>query len=158
MTATNGSDQLERGRQAYARQAWGDAFAGLSRAERESSLEPEDLERLAVAAYLLGKDEDTVHIGARAHHEYLRLGNVPRAARAALWLGMGLLAKGEMARGGGWLGRARRLVDETQEDCVEQGYVLVPAAEQSMYQGDLATAYATFEQAGKIGSASVTRT
>jgi DNA-binding NarL/FixJ family response regulator len=146
-----GSVHLERGRKAYAQQAWGDAFALLSAADKESPLEPEDLERLGVAAHLLGRDEDTAEIGARAHHEYLRRGNVPQAARAALWLGMGLLARGEMARGGGWLARARRLVDETQEDCVEKGYVLVPGALQSMYQGDLATAYAAFEQAGKIG-------
>jgi DNA-binding NarL/FixJ family response regulator len=92
-----------------------------------------------------------VDTGARAHQEHLRLGNPARAARAAFWLGMLLLDKGEMARGGGWLGRARRVLEEAQEDCVEQGYVLVPVAIQTLYDGDLATAHSTFVQAAKIG-------
>jgi len=145
------ADVLDRGRESFQRQAWGDAFAQLTEADQESPLEPEDLERLAVAADLTGRDDDSADMWARAHHEYLRLGNAPRAARSAIWLGMSLLDKGEMARGGGWLARARRLLEETQEDCVEQGYILVPGALQSMYQGDLATAFATFDQAAKIG-------
>jgi DNA-binding CsgD family transcriptional regulator len=145
------ADQLEGGRDAYARQAWGDAFARLSAADKESPLEPEDLELLGVAAGLLGRDEDTADIGARAHHEYLGRGDVPRAARIAFWIGMSLLNRGEMARGGGWIARARRLLDDEQLDCVEQGFVLVPLALQAMSQGDAAAAYAAYEQAGKIG-------
>jgi DNA-binding CsgD family transcriptional regulator len=147
----NTDDALYRGRESFARQAWGDAFAQLSAADKESALEPADLELVAVAAVLVGEDEMAVDTGARAHQEYLRLGNPARAARAAFWLGMLLLDKGEMARGGGWLGRARRVLDEAQEDCVEQGYVLVPVAIQTLYDGDLATAHATFVQAAKIG-------
>jgi DNA-binding CsgD family transcriptional regulator/tetratricopeptide (TPR) repeat protein len=144
-------DALHRGRESFARQQWGDAFAQLSAADAESALEPADLELFAMAAVLIGEDEMAVDTGARAHQEYLRLGNPARAARAAFWLGMLLLDKGEMARGGGWLGRARRVLDEAQEDCVEQGYVLVPVAIQTLYDGDLATAHATFVQAAKIG-------
>jgi DNA-binding CsgD family transcriptional regulator/tetratricopeptide (TPR) repeat protein len=147
----NSDDALHRGRESYARQAWGDAFAQLSAADAESALEPADLELLAMAAALIGADEAAVDIGARAHQEYLRLSNPARAARAAFWVGMLLLDRGEMARGGGWLARARRILDETQEDCVEEGYVLVPVAEQTMYEGDLAKAYATFDRAAKIG-------
>jgi DNA-binding NarL/FixJ family response regulator len=144
-------DALHRGRESFARQQWGDAFAQLSAADAESALEPADLELFAIAAVMIGEDEMAVDIGARAHQEYLRLGNPARAARAAFWLGMLLLDKREMARGGGWLGRARRVLDEAQEDCVEQGYVLVPVAIQTLYDGDLATAHATFVQAAKIG-------
>jgi DNA-binding NarL/FixJ family response regulator len=145
------ADQLERGREAYAGQAWGEAFAQLSAADREAPLGPADLDLLAVAAHLLGRDRDADDIGARAHQEYLRLGDVARAARSAFWLGMSLLNRGEMARGGGWLARARRLLDDEQLDCAEQGFVLVPVALQTMFQGDAAAAYAIFDQAGKIG-------
>jgi len=144
-------DALHRGRQSFAQRAWGDAFARLSAADKESALEPADLELLAEAAVLIGADEVAVDTGARVHQEYLRLSNPARAARAAFWVGMLLLDKGEMARGGGWLARARRILDETQDDCAEQGYVLVPAAIQTMHEGDVATAYATFQQAAKIG-------
>ena len=36
---------------------WGDAFAELSAAQRKGQLDAEDLERLAVAAYMVGRDE-----------------------------------------------------------------------------------------------------
>ncbi|MGH8930124.1 MAG: LuxR C-terminal-related transcriptional regulator [Egibacteraceae bacterium] len=147
------ADGLDRGREAFGRQAWTDAYAQLSAAadHGEASLEAKDLERLAVAAYLVGKDQDSADAWARAHHECLRVGDAARAARCAFWLGLGFLLKGEVARGGGWLARARRLLDDGHLDCVEQGYLLVPAALQSLVEGDAATAYATSSQAAKIG-------
>jgi len=36
---------------------------------------------------------------------------VERAVRCAFWLAYALLNKGELARGGGWLARARRLLE-----------------------------------------------
>jgi DNA-binding CsgD family transcriptional regulator len=148
MTTANA---LDRGRGAFARRAWADAYSGLSAADHEAPLSPEDLERLAVAAYLAGRDDDGAGISARAYHEWLRLGDAPRAARCAFWLGFTLVHRGEFARGGGWLARARRLVDDGDLDCVEQGYLLVPAALQSMAGGDAATACATFGRAAEIG-------
>jgi ATP/maltotriose-dependent transcriptional regulator MalT len=128
-----------------------DAFDDLSAADRETPLAPEDLERLATAAYLVGRDADCDEVLARAHQEWLRFGGTEPAARCAFWLAFGLLNRGELARGGGWLARARRLLDDGHLDCVEQGYVLVPLAIQSLIEGDAAAAYATFGQAAKIG-------
>jgi len=145
------ADMLHRGREAFVQQAWGDAYTQLSSADHEAPLELEDLERLATAAYLVGRDDDSADVWARAHQECLRLGDEARAARCAFWLALGLLLRGELARGGGWLGRARRLLDDAQRDCVEQGFLLVPVALQSLAEGDAATAYATFGQAAKIG-------
>src|SRR6266536_1782649 len=68
------AETLDRGRESFGRQAWGDAFALLSAADRASPLAAEDLERLATAAYLTGRDEDCAVAGARAHHEFLRRG------------------------------------------------------------------------------------
>ena len=75
-----------------------------------------------------------------------------RAARCAFWLAFGLLIQqGEPARSGGWLARGRRLLDEGQHDCVEQGYLLLMAALQRRGEGDAAGAYAAFAQAAAIG-------
>ena len=145
------ADTLDRGRESFERRAWADAFADLMAADRETPLGPEDLERLATAAYLVGRDADSDEVWARAHHEWLRLGGAERAARCAFWLAIGLLQRGELARGGGWVARARRLLDDGQLDCVEQGYLLVPAALQSLVEGDAAAAYASCSQAAKIG-------
>jgi ATP/maltotriose-dependent transcriptional regulator MalT len=144
-------DTLVRGRESFGRWAWADAFDQLSAADREAPLAPEDLERLAIAAYLVGSDADRDDVLARAHQEWLRLGAAERAARCAFWLAFGLLNRGELARGGGWLARARRLLDDGQLDCVEQGYVLLPLAIQRLVEGDAAAAYATFSQAAKLG-------
>jgi hypothetical protein len=147
----NTDDALHRGRDAFERHAWRDAFVQLSVADTASPLEPADLELLGTAAALIGAHEAAVDIGARAHQEFLRVGNPARAARAAFWVGMLLLDGGEMARAGGWLARARRVIDDAQENCVEQGYVLVPGALQALDEGDLATAQATFDRAAQIG-------
>ena len=101
-------------------------YAHLSAADREAPLEPEDLERLATAAYLSGKDSDD--IWARAHHGFLDRGDREQAARCAFWLAFGLLDRGDLARSGGWLSRAQRLLDEGKYDGVLRGYLLLPVA------------------------------
>jgi ATP/maltotriose-dependent transcriptional regulator MalT len=145
------ADTLDRGRESFGRQAWADAFVRLSAADREAPLAPEDLERLATAAYLVGKDAESDQAWTRAHHEWLRLGAVERAARCAFWLAVGLLQRGELAPSGGWVARARRLLDDGHLDSVEQGYLLLPVALLSLVGGDAAAAYATSSQAAKIG-------
>jgi len=144
------ADTLDRGQGAFRRQAWADAYAQLSAADHEAPLDPEDLERLATAAYLVGRDADSADVWTRAHHEFLGRGDAARAARCAFWFGLQLVNTGEMARGGGWFARGRRLLEDPRRDCVEQGYLLVPVALQSLVKGDTATAYATFIQAAEI--------
>lgn len=139
------------GRASFERHAWGDAYAQLSAADKEAPLELDDLERLAMAAYLVGRDEESTDIWARAHHECVRLGDPVGAARCALRLGTGLLLMGETARGGGWLARAQRIIEEGDLDCVERGWLLVPAAVQC-FDDDPTTAHATFGQAAEIGT------
>lgn len=145
------AEALARGRECFARRAWADAFAELSAADREAPLEPEDLERLATAAYLIGSDDDSVEVWERAHRELLSRGDVMRAARCAGWLVFVLLNGGEFARGAGWLARARRLLDEGPRDCAERGHLLVPEAFQRAVAGDWPSAHAISGQAAEIG-------
>jgi ATP/maltotriose-dependent transcriptional regulator MalT len=145
----SGDDALERGRQAFARQAWTEAYESLSAADANAPLDPEDLERLSMVAYLLGRDTDSADVLARAHRQFQTRSDAPGAARSALWLALMLLDRGEFAQAGGWLTRARRLL-EPGLDCVEQGYLLVPAALQSLAEGRAAEALGVFEQAGKV--------
>ena len=125
-------------RAAFARQAWGDAHALLSAAAPD--LGPEDLERLAVAAYLVGLDDESTAAWERAHGAWARLGEADRAARCAGWLGLGLLLRGEVARAGGWFARATRLLDEAGLDSASRGYLQVPAALEALERGDVAAA------------------
>jgi DNA-binding CsgD family transcriptional regulator len=142
---------LDRARAVFARQAWGDAYAQLSAADREAALPPEDLERLAVAAHLVGRDAESAEGWARAHHAFLGQGAAPGAARCAFWLGFTSLIQGESARSGGWLARGQRLLDDGGHDCVERGYLLVLQALRRMWEGDNSTLHATFDQAARLG-------
>jgi DNA-binding CsgD family transcriptional regulator len=143
---------LAEGRESFQRQAWADAYVQLSAADQQAPLGPEDLERLATAAYLTGRDSDSADLWARAHQEFLSRGEVERAVRCAFWLASGLVNKGERARAGGWIARARRLLDERQIDCAEQGYLLLPAGMERVGAADASGAYTVFCQAAEIAA------
>ena len=139
------------GRRSFERRAWRDAVVQLSASDRTSPLGVDDLERLAVAAYLAGEDDVWAAACERAHHECVRHGDARRAARCAFWLGFGLLLHGEMAPGGGWLARAEHLLDDADRDCVERGLLVVPVALGHLIAGDTGSALAEFTDALAIG-------
>jgi DNA-binding CsgD family transcriptional regulator len=143
-------DVLERGRESYSQRAWLDSFESLSRADEADPLEPGDLELLARSAYMLGRDDDYLRALERAHHAHLDAGEVARAARCTWWLGHNLLMRGEGARAAGWFGRGERLLEREGRDCVERGYLLVPAVLRSLAEGDAESAYASAVEIGTI--------
>lgn len=145
------AEVLDHGRSRFESHVWADAYANLTAADGEEPLGAEDLERLAVAAALVGKDEASAEAWERAHLQLLEQDEVTRAARCAFWLAFGLFNSGEMARGGGWLARAKRLLDEYGRECVEQGFLLVPAAFQTMEGGDPDGARSMFVQVAQLG-------
>ena len=142
---------LQSARRAYDRHAWAQAYTLLRQADGEEGLEAEDVERLATAAFLTGRDDESPELRARAHQAFLERGEAIRAARAAFWLGFELLDRGESSRGGGWIARAKRLVDEAGEECVEAGLLLVPLAVDAVEGGDPASGLERFRQAEEIG-------
>jgi DNA-binding CsgD family transcriptional regulator len=144
-------DRLLQARESFDRHAWTDAYVPLAAADEQGVLASEDLERLAVAAHLSGRPDESTAAGARAHLEAVREGDIERGIRCAIALGMQALQRGEMAQAGGWLARARRLIEETGYDGVELGSLLVPQALQALMSGDAVMALATFERVGAIG-------
>src|SRR5262245_66695680 len=103
------ADTLARGREALRQKAWAEAYALMSEAQRATPVEPEDLERLALAAYLVGKDDDSAAAWLGAHQGFARRGDVRRAARCAFWQACGLLFRGELAPAQGWIARSWRV-------------------------------------------------
>ena len=130
-------DAVARAREAFAGQGWATAYTLLAGQER---LEADDLERLAVAAYLVGRDESSDRAWERAHLEYSRVGDIEGAARCAAWLGFGLLLRGEMAPASGWFARAARLVEEHGPDGAVRGLLMVPDFLYAIDDGDTTTA------------------
>jgi hypothetical protein len=141
----------ERGRASYARKAWLDAFTLLSSADRDAALDPRDLERLATAAYLIGRYDDCEATWARGHQAFHERGDTRGAVRCAFWLGLCLVNSGDAARAGGWFSRAGRLLAEVPDECVEAGLLLIPGALRQLGAGDAEGARAAFARAADIG-------
>jgi DNA-binding CsgD family transcriptional regulator len=76
----------------------------------------EELERQATAAYLGGEDGEAQVLWIRAHAEYLRNEDRPKAARCISWIVLDLFNHREWAQGSGWLARGLSLLDSVDDD------------------------------------------
>ena len=150
-------DDVERGPTLHTDRSWVEEYESLVGADRATGLDPEDLERLATAAYMVGRDEEQLHALERAHRGYLEAGEPRRAVRCAFWLMVHLLLRREAARARGWLGRVQRLLDREHGDCVERGYLILATEFQHTAAGDwagaLTVATAAAEVAERFGDA-----
>jgi DNA-binding CsgD family transcriptional regulator len=144
------STELSEGLAAFERKAWGDAYDNLAAADAQAPLGNDDLILLGTAAHLTGRDDERNHLLIRAHQQLLEAGDAPKAVMCAFNLIMGLADQGQFAQVGGWIGRAHRILDEYGHECVEQGYLLLPVALQSLAQGDLAGGLELFAQVAKV--------
>ena len=145
------ADSREQGRESYAARAWEDAYDELSRADRGEPLAADDLELLARAAYMLGRDGDYRSALAREYRARLVAGDPAGAARCTWWVGHNLLFHGESAAASGWFARGQRLLDREGLDCVERGYLLIPVLLQHLFDGDHEGAYRSAEQVTEVG-------
>jgi DNA-binding NarL/FixJ family response regulator len=124
----------------------------LRSADDTDPLDPEDRERLAVAAYMLGRDEEYVHGLERAHRAHLEGGRTAPAVRCAFWIGLNLLTQGELGPARGWFARGQRLLDDKGADCVERGYLVLPEVIEHVVQGDAQAAYDSAAEAAAIAA------
>ena len=135
-----------------ARCDWNAEYTALTAADRAGGLSAEELERLAVAAFLLGLDDEVVGYRERAHQQYLDRGLRAQALRCGFWLGFHLQNRGERAQAAGWQARLRRLVDDGPD-----GYfatmLTMPDAVAAMWSGDPNAALPIFERASRSAAA-----
>ncbi|MGW8315644.1 MAG: LuxR C-terminal-related transcriptional regulator [Bacteroidales bacterium] len=131
---------------------WTEIYEQLSMADRKDALGSEELEKLALAAYLTGRDAESYQLLERAHQNYLDEDHIEDAIRCVFWLGLMLMNAGEKARGSGWFARGERLVlDKENQDFAEKGLLLIPEGLGALYSGYPARAQKFFEQAETIG-------
>lgn len=138
---------------AFDQRRWRAAFTGLSELHRHGTLAADDLDRLAVAAYLVGEDDACERAWEEAHEALLAGDELDRATQIAVWLGIVLILRGDVARAGGWLGRAQRLVEEHDLSGPSPGYLLIPAALGALESGDPATSIELGRRAYEISRA-----
>jgi ATP/maltotriose-dependent transcriptional regulator MalT len=99
---------------------------------------------------MLGLEDEWMEVLERACQGHAEAGRPRRAARCAFWIGVVLALRGELGPAGGWLGRAHRLVEREEGECVEQGYLLMPVVFQHEAEGDWQGASATAAAAAEI--------
>jgi len=130
---------------------WKATYERLRERDTVSPLEPAQLVELATAAYLIGKDRESLSTLTRAHQGFVQRHNLREAGGIAARIASILISTGDAAQAAGWMARAERLLDESGEPGVERGYLLVPAARQSIMSGDVADAESKFAEAAEIG-------
>ena len=132
--------------------AWGEEYRQLATLDAEQGLGVDDLDRLATAAYMTGRDDESFEFWGRGHHRCLEMGDTARAVRLGVRLAQALGFKGDIARSCGWVDRSHRLLDDANLDCVERGFLEHAAGMCRIFaDGDIAAAYAAFGRAAKIG-------
>ena len=143
---------LERGRGHYRAGRWALGYESLESTPLDRRA-PEDWERLAVCAYLTGRDEQSAAAWEAACSAHLRAGDPAEGARCAFWLAFGLLMCGEAARANGWFSRSRSLLEESGVgECPASGYLLIPPMLEALGSGDAAGARDMAVQVVGIGS------
>lgn len=141
---------LAQARTSFAQRSWGDAYAQFATSDAAASLGLDDLEKLALAAYLTGHDDESTLVWTRAHQEAIRRNDQRRAARHAVLIGSGLMFRGEGAPALGWFARAGRVL-EVRGECPEQAWLRIWKAFAQMWGGDPEGAQAAFAEIVTVG-------
>lgn len=144
-------EELIQGREAYELREWATAYDRLQGLDASGVLAAEDLSRWATAAFLLGRNDTCAEVLQRAHKAHVADGDVASAARCAFWLGLTSMLAGNAAVGGGWFARGWRLLESSQEEPVEAGYLLLARGLQQVHGGELAAALETAREIERIG-------
>lgn len=141
----------DRGLAAFERGEWSEAYALLTTADQAQGLGPSELQVLAEAAYLLGRDDETIDALERAHRVLVEEGDSGSAATCAFWLGLTLLSEGQPARAAGWFNRQERLLDQTMSDLVDRGYGFLGSGLRHQSLGRYPEAVADYREAADLG-------
>jgi DNA-binding NarL/FixJ family response regulator len=144
-------DEIESARVACESCRWGDAWRTLSALPLDQ-LAIDDLDRLATAAYLIGRDEQAFDLWTNAFRRCLDGGRAHHAAAYGAKLARALGFKGDIPRCSGWIRRGAELLETSAIDCLEQGWLEYGLGFARLFEhGDVAGAHTQFTLAGKIG-------
>jgi len=129
--------------------AWQQVFDDLA-VRDQASLGVDDLERLAEAAFWLGRPRDVVGARRRAYACHRDAAEHERAARVCWQLFHSHFELNETATAAGWLRRAQRHLLEVPGS-PERGYVAVAASMWARYSGDGGEAVDQAASARRLG-------
>ncbi|WP_457100923.1 LuxR C-terminal-related transcriptional regulator [Microbacterium sp. P5_E9] len=96
---------LDGGRVTATLNDWTARFDRLSRESAATGLSAEDFDDLGLAAWFIGRTDESERAWDAAHRAYLAAGDVDAAIRCVFWIGFTLSEQGDGIRGGAWMGR-----------------------------------------------------
>jgi ATP/maltotriose-dependent transcriptional regulator MalT len=131
----SGARHLARARAALKQEAWREAYDAYRAADAAAPIDGDDLDGLAVATLLVGRDADFIACKERAYHANL-LSQPRRAARDAFWVALFSMFRGDVGQANAWAARGEKLVKES--DCAERGLLQLVSLEQMLRGGDAA--------------------
>lgn len=134
--------RLRRARACFEQSSWREAWELLSACDEDSDLQEADLEKLAVAAFLVAENGASDEAWRQAHQRHLLAGDRLGAVRCAFWLVFRLLNAGELSSAIGWIARTERVLGDAPADSAEQAHLTYLQGLQAVFSGDLPAAEA----------------
>ncbi|HKW59773.1 MAG TPA: adenylate/guanylate cyclase domain-containing protein [Candidatus Dormibacteraeota bacterium] len=104
-------DRVKAGLTALDRHAWRESYDLLKAADTDGLLGAPELERLGLAAWWLGRLDDSLETTERAYEAHIAAGDHQAAAHVAIELARGYAWKSARSVSMGWLARAAHLVE-----------------------------------------------
>ena len=129
--------RLQRARTCFEQASWHEAWELLSECDSETALQEADLEKLAVAAFLVAENGASDEAWRNAHQRHLLAGDRLGAVRCAFWLTFRLLNAGELSSAIGWIARTERVLGEAADDTPEQAHLEYLRGLHAVFTGDL---------------------
>jgi hypothetical protein len=133
-TASVAANALSRAHDLHRQARWEEACAVFLTADTEVELGVEDVELLAEAAEMSGRQADAIAALERAFRMRAAAGELDAAASAAFWLFTAFLYAGDIARAGGWVARLHDLTEELDARR-EPGWLLITGAYRCIGEG-----------------------
>jgi class 3 adenylate cyclase len=127
MTAPALDDRVQAGLAALDRHAWRESYDLLKAADNDGRLGGRELEQLGVAAWWLGRLDESLETMERAYEARIAAGSHEAAAHVALELARGHAWKSARSQSMGWLTRASHLVESHPDSPVLAELLLTKA-------------------------------
>jgi DNA-binding SARP family transcriptional activator len=149
-TSDGAESLLAQAHRAVGEREWITACELFGSADEQAELEPDDLEVLGDAAFMIGEQNISIAARQRVHALRLREGDRPRAAIAALLIVGNHYVRNRPVVAAGWFHKGRRLLEEEPEGPAH-GVLAFTAALIALERGEPNTAAEAASESQRIG-------
>lgn len=131
------ADDLDVARDLFSRRSWPDACEAFLSHDSETPLGVADLERLAIASYLTGRNAESDDAWARAYGASLEQGDPASAIRFGFWIAFRMVNAFDRPGANGWVARLERLAATLPAESLEASKLAYLTGLRAVFEGDL---------------------